>query len=73
MFQTGSQFNISNFKEAEEDSAKFDIFSDNKVLWEPIKEDVKDWLHQNWHVWIAEKQEWFDETKMAAIPRNMIF
>ena len=45
-FQTGSQFGCYNFKEPDKDSTKFDIFSDNKALWEPIKEEVKDWLNK---------------------------
>jgi hypothetical protein len=70
-FETGYQFVQSTFSR-DGDEKKKTIMRYNKKLWLGIRDDVKDWMLENWEQWEEEKPEWFDDDWKAMVDNDMV-
>ena len=65
-FDTGKQFCIRLFQEAEDDFVKADaVFSNCYYIWRGIEPEIKAWVGANWFTWVKEKPIWFDDALKA--------
>jgi hypothetical protein len=71
-FETGSELVIAAFLKGRSEERKGDIFTNNKKMWLPIREDVKVWTLANWWKWKREKPAWLTEGLVGKIPDDMI-
>ena len=72
-FETGCQMTVRLFKTHEDDSLKADaVFTNNENQWKSIRDEVKDWVQENWERWMDEKPTWLDDNMRAIIPPYMI-
>ena len=69
---TAKQFCHQCFYEAASDRAKINVFSRHPSYYEAIREDIMDWLAENWAKWNDEKPEWFIRRIIGMIPDDMI-
>jgi len=69
--KTGKQTTQDYFKSSD-DSVKKEVITENKLSWREIREDVKDWVQENWWRWKTERPEWFTESWIAMVPDDMI-
>ena len=64
---------VSAFKNLEDDALKADtVFGSNIAQWISIRQEVKEWVQQNWERWRDEKPTWLDENMQDRIPPDMI-
>jgi hypothetical protein len=70
--KSGSQFCIHNFQNTTEDSQKFEAITNVSSMWSPIEVSIRLWLNERLPVWIDEDPDWWDDSKLAAIPINLL-
>ena len=70
--KTGRDSLIDSFRELESEAAKSHIFTNSRRVWQPIEEEVKSWVEDNWDRWEKERPKWFDATMRRSIPVDFI-
>ncbi|GMH97957.1 hypothetical protein TrST_g4440 [Triparma strigata] len=55
-----------------DDAMKAEVFDTNIAHWEPIRDNVEDWVRANWHLWKYKRPDWFTDHWIALVPLNMI-
>ncbi|GMI09905.1 hypothetical protein TrLO_g15291 [Triparma laevis f. longispina] len=68
--ESAQQYSMRQFMEGG-DAEKQIVFYNNMYYWEPIKEDIEQWLHAGWHRWEEEKPVWFTEAWRLKVPDEM--
>jgi hypothetical protein len=69
---TGSHYIQNCFFECEHDAGKVDVFANHPNKWIEIRDDVKEWVQENWWTWVDQKPEWFTERVKKRFPADMI-
>ena len=69
---TAKQFRIKNFREAKTDLAKSNILKLHPSYYATIRQEVKDWVGDNYSTWIEERPEWFTDHLKKRIPVDMV-
>ena len=69
---TGKQFYQQCYHEATSDQAKISILKRHSSYYEPIRDDIKNWISMNWSRWSEEKPEWLTARLISCIPEDMI-
>ena len=71
--ETGGQMTIRSFRTHEDDGLKaVALFDTNTALWKSIRDEMKEWVQQNWERWMDENPAWLDETMRLKIPPDVI-
>ena len=71
--ETGSEFAIRNFRDAEgDDAARSTIFRLNVIVWSSIRGEVDLWVKCNYSKWVQEQPSWFTAGLVATIPDDML-
>jgi hypothetical protein len=71
--ETGSEFAIRNFRDAEgDDAARSTIFRLNVIVWSSIRGEVDLWVKCNYSKWVQEQPSWFTAGLVARIPDDML-
>jgi hypothetical protein len=71
--ETGRAFQIRFFHEAEgNDEKRFNIFLNNRGLWEEIRPEVKAWSLANYDRWKADKPVWLTPGLFSKIPDDFV-
>jgi hypothetical protein len=70
--RTGPQFAVDNYKAAETDSSRFEIFGHHVTYYDSITEGLMKWLTDNWDRWEEEKPDWFTAAAVSNIPEDML-
>ena len=71
--KTGKQHTIDSFQKGD-DFQKQDVFTANRRHWSSIRDEVKQFTHDNWAKWMQEetKPEWFDDEFVRRVPDEFI-
>jgi hypothetical protein len=48
------------------------VFTDNRINWKPIEEEVREWTKSSWSRWEREQPAWFNAVTKAMIPDDFI-
>jgi hypothetical protein len=71
--ETGSEYAIRNFRDAEgNDEVRFAIFDMNVRKWSSIRGEVDLWVKCNYNKWVQEQPSWFTAGLVAKIPDDML-
>jgi hypothetical protein len=69
--KTGWQYAIEGFSAFEGvDSARIRIFRTHPTLWRPIRQEVKEWVLENYDAW--NDQPWFTDRFRTMIPEEFL-
>ena len=69
---TGKQYVVKNYKEADSDEMRFDVFTHNRNFYDPIQEDIMKWLNSNWEKWEDEAPDWFNSIAISGSPSDLL-
>ena len=69
---TAKTFSQASFKNAKTDEARIYIFDRHPSYNENIRNELKEWVLENFETWVEEKPDWFTERAKASIPLDMI-
>jgi hypothetical protein len=70
---TAPEYAVSLFHASETDEARFNaVFTNHDSYTMPIRQEVKEWVLENYAKWDREKPAWFSEANVACIPTDMI-
>jgi len=70
--QTGVEYACAFFLEGADDEAKSQVFDCNRIQWRGIREQVREWVEENWWKWRTEKPAWYTEHFVGRIPIDWI-
>mmetsp|Transcript_14937 Transcript_14937/g.30736 ORF Transcript_14937/g.30736 Transcript_14937/m.30736 type:complete len:199 (-) Transcript_14937:16-612(-) len=70
--KTGNEHVMDIFRLNTEDELRLNILHTNKYKWEPIKEEVLDWLTEKLPMWLETQPDWFDNYFKATIEDWMV-
>ena len=70
--QTGAQLARSFFLERTSEEIMHWTLHSNKKHWENIRDEIKQWVVENWWKWQEEKPDWFTDNWIAKVPDDMI-
>ena len=70
--ETGKQFVMNMFLNSKEDDTRMRIFDYNRACWRGIDNEVRDFTHRNWKLWVETKPEWFTAVVIASVPDEFI-
>ena len=70
--KTGKQITMDFFLKSTEDESRSLVLTCNKVQWEGIREQVKEWVLQHWWRWKEEQPEWYSDAWIAKVPQDFI-
>ena len=70
--ETSKQLTCSYFLDNEDEALKSCIILMQPYQWKEIREDVKEWVNDNWWKWQQEKPDFFTETFIQSVPKDMI-
>jgi hypothetical protein len=65
--ETGREWVQSYFVSGTQDAVKKRVLENNKMLWLPIREEVKEWVLENWEIWEEEEPDWFTDPAWKAL------
>jgi len=65
------QQTMGRFK-VDSDAIKASVLKKNTHHWREIREEVKEWVQENWWRWEEEKPEWLTEWWLAKVPPDMV-
>ncbi len=68
---SGKQFNVYKYRQAKSDQSKIEVFGSHKSYYSSIREELTEWVHENWEDWNDEGAEWFTERVKASVPEEM--
>ncbi len=69
---TAKQFRIHAFREATTDFMKFHILKLHESYYVSIRDEVQQWVRENWERWNEEQEGWFTDRVKASVPQDMI-
>jgi hypothetical protein len=69
---TGKQFAVSFFHSSTTDARKIEIFDHHPSFYANIREELKEWVGDNWNRWNEEKEDWFTSKVISNIPNEFI-
>lgn len=70
--ETGAEWSRRFFLEGKEDRVRMFVHGQNRLMWLPIREDVKKFTLDNWERWERERPEWFNEAWKAGVDDDCI-
>lgn len=70
--ETAIDLVVRNFRAAKEEAEKARIFGNTHHYYDPIEDELKQWISENWYSWVKSKPAWFDEALRESIPMNLI-
>jgi len=70
--KSGAQNTMNYFMKGADESVKSIVITDNKLLWRPIRGEVKTWVLGNWYKWVEERPAWFTEAWVNKVPDDFI-
>ena len=70
--ETGRNYDMDKFVSAEDDAERSLIFTKNMRLWSEIREDVQQWVRENWWRWEDERPAWFSDRIKGLVPPEMV-
>ena len=71
-FQTGSQMVTEIFLGNTGDETRMRIFKYNRACWRRIEDEVRDFTHKKWKLWVETKPDWFTAAVIASVPDEFI-
>jgi len=69
--KTGKQ-QVMDIFSADDEAVKASVLKKNKLQWQAIREDVKEWVQANWWRWNEETPAWFDLAWQSKVPKEWI-
>jgi len=67
--RTVKQIAVDNYKAAETDVMRFNIFTIHESIYSSISEELNKWLNDNWDRWEEEKPDWFTAAIISKFPK----
>jgi hypothetical protein len=63
---------VALFYSGSNDAMKIDIFDHHPSFYANIRDELKEWVGDNWNRWNEEKEEWFTSKVISNIPNEFI-
>ena len=60
------------FLSGKKDAMKLDIFDNHPSYYVNIREELKEWIGDNWNRWNEEKEDWFTSKVISNITNEFI-
>ena len=69
---TAKQFCCQLFHDATSDYGRFHLLTYHPSFFQGVREELKNWIADNWAKWNDEKPDWFTAQIVSCVPKDMI-